>query len=182
MLWMGNIEITLGHAKFEGSMVCPHACFQQLMGVETWESQTEVQTCIWREVMMKTKGGREGLPRQPERMLKRGLWRKVGYFSYHENETRRHEKSRRRGRKRCRRERCHRSHVTGWRGWWRKEWLAMWSSENGRGRGIERPLDLVTEARWWPVRTKPNPEGHSLVSKGKPGGDFKFMTETLQKG
>lgn len=58
----------------------------------------------------------------------------------------------------------------------------MWSSENGRGRGIERPLDLVIEAHWWPVRTKVNPEGHSLVGKGKSGGDFKFMTESLQKG
>lgn len=53
---------------------------------------------------------------------------------------------------------------------------------NRRGKGIERPLDLVTQAHWRPVRTKVNPEGHSLIGKGKPGGDFKFMAESLQKG
>lgn len=48
--------------------------------------------------------------------------------------------------------------------------------------GMKRPSDLVTRAPWWPARTKVNAEGHSLVGKGKPGGDSKFMAESLKKG
>ena len=54
--------------------------------------------------------------------------------------------------------------------------------EDRRARSLERPLHLVTQAHWRPVRAKVNPEGHSLVGKGKPGGDLKFMAESLQKG
>lgn len=52
----------------------------------------------------------------------------------------------------------------------------------GDGGGTGRKgLGPVTRAPRWPVRTKVSPEGHSLAAKGKPGGDGKFMAESLRE-
>lgn len=50
------------------------------------------------------------------------------------------------------------------------------------GKGHGKAIGSGDRAHWRPARTKVNPEGHSLVGKGKPGGDWKFMADSLQKG
>ena len=107
------------------------------MGMGTWEGWIEEQTRVWKQGMMETvvRGGNG----QESQMTSR----------------RRRTKGHRKGG-------CQRSHMMG-------------GCKGGRnaqpggpvrgqeGRGMERPLHLVTRAYWQPARTQVNPEWHSLV-------------------